>query len=396
MFKFEKKCIEFCEKHVNAFYIVIISALAVFIRYGFLDLRSGDYFTFLRPWFEYFRDNGGIFALKDYPGNYNAPYMTLFAIFSYIPLSTLYLVKYISILFDFFLAFVSSRLVREITKGKNEFLELLTYGIVLFLPNVIMNSSAWAQCDSIYTSFVFLSLLLLLKKKYKSSFIALGVAFAFKLQFVFILPLYVILYFREKEFSIFHFFLLPITNIVLCLPAILMGKPFLDCISVYWNQVNEYTDYLVMNFNNLYQLLPGDATYMNLFGIIFTFTICFFVLFYCIQKKIVFNTEKKVFLGLWFLVVTTFFLPGMHERYLFMGEVLSVVLLIVYKKPIALAIYINLVAIITYSTFLFLSTMEHLWILSFVYVIILIYFTIQTFQVLNQKVPQERSLGKNQ
>ena len=390
MTKIENKIIEFIKKHLVLFFIIIITLVAGYIRYKGLAFKSGDYINFLNPWFEELKNAGGLKGLATYTGDYNAPYVTLLALLTYIPKSSIVLIKSLSILFDFLLAFSCSRLVREITKGANKFLEVITYAVVIMLPTVILNGAYWAQCDSIYASFVVLSLLYLVKKKYVPSFILLGVAFAFKLQFIFILPLYIVLYFSQKEYSILHFLILPATNIILCLPAIIAGKPFIECMKIYFNQTQTYSDQLVLNFPSFYNLLNGQAFYLNSFATLLTITLCGIMLFYVLYKNIKFNNEKMLTLGLWFLVVVTYFLPGMHERYLFVGEILSIVLYLVYKKHISLMLTINIAAIMNYSLFLFGTVNEYMRLTSIILLVIIVLFTKETVNILNEPIEDNK------
>ena len=197
MTKLEKKLLDFVDNKINILFIIVISLLALFLRYKAINFESGDYTHFLSVWFDYLKDNGGLLALKNYPGDYNAPYMTLMSLLTYLPFNKIYLIKGLSILFDFALALSSALLVKEIAKSNKEKLFLLTYGIVLFLPTVFLNSSLWGQCDSIYATFCILALLYLMKSKYVRSFILLGIAFSFKLQFIFIVPIFIVYYFSK-------------------------------------------------------------------------------------------------------------------------------------------------------------------------------------------------------
>ncbi len=386
MSKIESKILDFIKKHFLLIFLIIISVIAIFIRIKFLNFESNDYVKCLHVWFDYIKDHGRIHALANYPGDYNAPYMTILALLSYIPVKDIYLIKAVSIIFDFVLAISASRLVRTIKKEKNKVLEGFTYAVVLFLPNVLMNGALWAQCDSLYTAFVLIALTNLIKKKYTLSFIFLGVAFAFKLQFIFILPLFIIYYFMcDKKFSILNFLLIPITNIVLCIPAIIMGKPIAECMLVYYNQTQTYNDSLVMGLNNFYNLLEGTPDLFYKFGLGITIFICASALLYCIYKKVEFNVEKLLTLGLWFIVITTYVLPGMHERYLFMGEVLAVIIYIIYKKHLLLTLFINITAVISYSGCLFTNSNKYIYLLSLIYLFIIVNYTINTFNILINK-----------
>ena len=391
MTKIEKKILDFIEKHLTLLFIIIITLLALYIRYKALPFKSEDYNHFLMPWFDSLKEAGGLKGLSTYQGDYNAPYITLLALLTYIPKSSLVLIKSLSILFDFLLAISSTMLVKELTKGKNKLLEVITYTLVIFLPIVLLNSSVWAQCDSIYASFIVLSLLFLVKKKYTLSFIMLGLSFSFKLQFIFILPLYIVLYFKEKEFSILNFLIIPAVIILLCIPSIIAGRSFLSCMAIYYHQTQTYKQGLVYNFNNLYNLIYGNVEYLYLFGEILTLIICGLALYYILSKKITFNNEKILTLGLWFIVITTYFLPGMHERYLFVGEILSIIIYLVYKKHLKLALFINFATLIHYAVFLFGINNDYMKLFSIIYLIIITLFTKETLSLLNEEETKKTS-----
>ena len=262
MTKVERNLLNLCIKYKYLLTFVIVTAAALILRAKLLPFISRDMELFLLPWFNELKSGGGLLALSHYPGDYNAPYMTLMALLSYLPVEPVVSIKCISIFFDFMLALSALKLGQTISakvKGSTVF-ALILYTAVLFFPTVYLNSAMWGQCDSIYTTFVLLSLTFLVKEKYPVSFILLGVAFSFKLQFIFILPLYIIIYFVKKNFSIFNFLWLPLVDLILCLPAIIAGKPVMDCLLVYFNQTQTYSTGMTYNFINLYQFVPEGAS----------------------------------------------------------------------------------------------------------------------------------------
>lgn len=385
MFKKEKEFIEFCKKNYFIIFAVIITIFALVIRIFPLKFESDDYLTFLSPWFNYMKANGGLKALGSYPGNYNAPYMTIMAILSYFPIKSLYTLKAVSIFFDFVLALSLAYLTSMLVKKDKKIYALITYTIVLFLPQVITNSSMWAQCDSIYASFAIIALIFLLKEKYIYSFISLGLSFSFKLQFMFILPVFIIMYVCKNKFSILHFLIIPIVDFILCIPAILFGRSIKYLIAIYLGQTTGDPG-LVRNYPNIYSLLNNDIQIFKYIGIIITIIILALLLFYFIYKKVKWNNDKIVALTLLVLVVVTYTLPGMHERYVYMGEVLSVVYFLVYKRnlPVILMMHIN--AIVTYSIYLTSFETNMLPVLAIVYGITIIYFAIDvTKYITNNK-----------
>lgn len=277
MFKVEEKLADFIKKHILLICVVLTTLAAMYVRYKMLNYESGDFIYFLKPWFEYLKTNGGLYALKSYPGDYNAPYMTLMALLTYLPFSGIKLIKGLSIIFDIVLAISGAAIVKELTKDKTKV--FVAYMILLLVPAVVLNSAMWGQCDSIYTSFVLLSILFLLKKKYIKSFVLLGLAFSFKLQFIFIIPLYILYYLSEKKFSILNFLIIPFVNCVLCLPAILFGKPIVETLLIYANQTSTYKDSLTLNFPNIYNFINVSKEQVDMmykYGIVLTM-----ILFYC-------------------------------------------------------------------------------------------------------------------
>ena len=379
MFMVEKKFYSFIEKHILIIFLVFISLLAVGIRFFMLDFETSDYTLFLKKWFEYLTENGGVSALDNYPGDYNAPYMTILSLLSYLPFKSLYLIKWVSIASDFLLAVAASFLVKEIVKERKTFYQVITYGITLFLPNVFLNGALWGQCDSLYASFVLLSLLFLIKERYVLSFVFLGVAFAFKLQFIFVLPLFILYMIREKKYSVLHFLIIPVVNIVLCLPAIIAGKPFGELLLVYFNQTRTYQNELTLNFNNFWNIIPGNSEIFYTVAEILTVGVCILFMFYTIYKRVKFDSKRIMQFALWFLMTITFLLPGMHERYLFVGEVLSVYYFIAYKECIYVTIFLNVAVLLNYSVYLFHTPNEHMLISSIAFLIVIIIYTKDIF-----------------
>lgn len=352
--KLEKNILQFIDKHLDVLFIIAISIIALALRIIFKDISSKDYIDYTKKWMLEIEQNGGLLALKNIIGNYNQPYLFLLAILTYLPMNSLYSIKMLSIMFDFGLAFSAYSLVSTLTFGKKEgkIVSVLTYAIVLMLPTVVLNGAAWGQCDSIYAMFMLLSLNYLFKNKYTKSFIFLGCAFAFKLQFIFILPLYLILYFKERKFSIINFLLIPLVNLILCLPSIIVGHPLLHCFSVYFEQVGYYKQ-TTMNMANMYIYLPDKYNYMAAIGVGILLLIFALLMYLTLKNKKGMSKENIITLGLLSICLCVFFLPNMHDRYLFVADVLCVVWYLVNKRDLFIPIGINIISLCCYMPFLF-------------------------------------------
>lgn len=358
-------------------FIVVISILAIFIRLKFFNVVSGDYKYFLEGWFNTLKDNGGIFAIKDHIGNYTAPYMFILAILTYIPIKSLYTIKIVSIIFDFIGAFVASRMVYKLCGNEHykKLLSVCTYAAILFSPTVILNGSAWGQCDIIYTTFVLISLYFLFDKKYTKAFIFLGIAFSFKLQTIFILPLYIILYFKDDDMSIINFVMIPVAVFIINIPAILLGRPITSLVSQYMTQVGQYKD-LTMNLTNIYTFIPN---YYNLFstaGILFTIFIFIMLTMFIITYKFTINNKIILQLAILSILICNYFLPSMHERYIYMAGILSIVYFFIDRTKWYIPLGTISISCFCYMNYLFNYLMFPKQIMAIVFSLIVLKLTI--------------------
>lgn len=175
-----------------------ITLLAVLVRYALIGAVSPDYTYYLEPWARQIESNPGgpLMSLGKSIGNYTPLYMYFFTLAQYLPIGKLEAVKLITLVFDFIAAFFflyyAGKRTGSIPKG------LLAYGVVLFLPSVLINGALWGQCDIIFTFFMVLSFLWIMKGKPAGGMIFYGIAFALKLQAVFFLPVLLVLWLHKK------------------------------------------------------------------------------------------------------------------------------------------------------------------------------------------------------
>lgn len=289
--------------------------------------------------------------------------MTILALLTYLPIPSLISIKLVSVIFDFVCAVAVGKIALFVLKDNKhkEKLALLLYSVVLLLPTVFLNSAYWGQADSIYTAFILVSLLCLIKQKYIKSFILLGIAFSFKLQFIFILPLYILVYISERKFSILHFLIPIVSAFVMCIPSLIFGNTISNCINVYIGQVGTYNEYATLNFPNIYSIFWSGSSnlintpneYVPKIGIFITLFIFVILAFLVLYKKIKFDSKAIIEFGLWSVMICTFFLPHMHERYLFIGDILAIVYLLFNKKKFYIPLLVQLVSVYGYIYLLF-------------------------------------------
>ena len=368
----------------------VITIFAIIVRIPFLNIESLDYVKFLSGWFNHLKENGGIKGILSLGSDYNLVYLEILALLTYIPVNSLYLIKTVSIIFDIALALSCMSLVSRYS-GKNAKSKIITYVLVLFMPTIVLNSSAWAQCDSIYATFVILSLSCLIDKKYIKCILLYGVALSFKLQAIFLLPVFALIFLGQKDArkKVLYTPLVLLPNFILSLPAIVSGNSIVSVFKIYSTQVGEYIEYISQNISNIYHLIyfTGDVNIEKTSNgvfismLILTFAI-FLIIYICVVKrKIILDKKNILLISLWSVLVSLYFLPCMHDRYLYLADVLSIICFTVFKdtKIINLMMMVNveIISFCSYAIYLFGKNTSDMVVLSIVYlltILILTYF----------------------
>ncbi len=337
-------------RRVSATYILLVAAFA--LRFVCLDYQTLDYQNFLSQWVEYYRVNGGVKAFSAPLGNYNIPYMYFLCLFSYLPINDLHLIKLLSIAFDVVLAYGVMKIVDRFTDSPN--IKLASFFTVLLLPTVFMNGALWAQCDSIYAALAILGLWLALEDKPVLSVLCFTLSFGFKLQAVFILPIMAVLLFTRK-YKLWHIALFPAFYLALVLPAVIMGKPFLETLTLYASQTGSIGSGLNYNSPSVYALVKNvadEAAAANT-GIIAAFVFMFAVLILCFIKRRTMSDKAIVVAAALLCVGIPFLLPHMHDRYFFLSDIMTVMLAFIYFPwGIALAVLAQFASILGYHAYL--------------------------------------------
>lgn len=323
--------------------------LAFFFRALMLHYVSSDYEIFLSQWVQTLRANGGFWAIRLPIGNYNAPYLYFLAAISYLPIPDLYLIKLFSILFDVVLAWGGMRLVKHFTANSRT--PLACFCILLLLPTVMLNGAYWGQCDSLYSGLVLHAMACALQRRGSASAALLGLAFSFKLQTVFILPLWAAFWLTGR-IKFRHLFLFPAAYALTCVPALLLGKPLADILSVYVGQTKEGAGSLNYNSASIYSFLPygvqvNESVYARA-GIIaaFLLVLILLVVLLCCRKRI--SDTALLTAGLILAAGVPFLLPYMHDRYFFLADVLAVAVACAFPDRFPPAVLVQLASLSAY------------------------------------------------
>lgn len=327
--------------------------LAFFLRALMLFYVSSDYEIFLSQWLAALRENGGFSAIRLPIGNYNVPYLYFLAAISYLPIPDLYLIKLFSILFDVALAWGGFRLTAHFT-GKESTAALACFCALLLLPTVMLNGAYWGQCDSLYGALTLHAMACAMERRGAASAALLGVAFSFKLQTVFILPLWAAFWLTGR-LKFRHLLFFPGAYALTCIPALLLGKPLADILSVYVGQTQEGAGNLNYNCASLFSFLPYGAQVDEVFwaraGILAAFLLVLLLLTILLYFRTQVSDAALLTAGMLLAVGVPFLLPYMHDRYFFLADVLTVTAACALPGRLPAAVLVQLSSLSAYLVY---------------------------------------------
>lgn len=185
MLKWERKLIQYIDRHLFMLVWILVTLIALFIR------RSG-------LWHVSF-DFGSQFYTDD-PGYLHTPFYTMFIwLVSHIPVTPIRTVKMIISLFDFGVAAAAVVLIRDgvrcdglrcegvyrdgLRTESNSVRLLVCYALLLISPVVIENGLTWIHMDSICFFAVLCALIARNRNKNVMGWILLGAAAALQMQY---------------------------------------------------------------------------------------------------------------------------------------------------------------------------------------------------------------------
>ena len=329
----------------------LLMALALGLRALALDYRTLDYINFLSRWVEFFRLHGGFRALKYSVGNYNIPYLYFLALFSVLPIDDLSLIKLLSTLSDVLLAWAVMLLCSRFTKSRPRL--LASFFAALFLPTVFLNSAVWGQCDSLYVAPLLLGIWCALEDRPWLSVILSCISFGFKLQAVFILPIYAV-FLMTGRISWKHLLAFPATYLVLVLPAVCFGRPFWETITLYWNQTGSIGNGLNYNSPSIFAVFTNirNPSAAAIAGICLASFYMINLLAVAWANRSRLNEKAILTLCLLFAIGIPFFLPHMHERYFYAADILSLILAFSVPLTFPAALLVQFASLLGYHAYL--------------------------------------------
>ena len=329
--------------------------LAILIRYPLLPFESGDYIAFSR-WYDFIVQNGNFAALRHEFSPYNVPYLYLLATSAVLfpGTSLLYVLKGISLVFDFALAFFVYQCVSFKYHRREE--ATLAALATLYAPTVVLNGAMWGQWDAIYTTFLVACLYFLLTRHQAAAFIAFGLAVSFKLQALFLAPFFLWLLVKKKVNSL-YFLLAPLCWFILLLPAWLIGRPFGELLLIYPKLGSVFSS-LTMNVPNLYQWISDDYYSFYPAGIAFAVGVAVALAGVIYKSQVKITADRLIFLAFLSVLLMPYVLPKMHDRYFFPADVIAIIFAFYWPRYWYAPVVVGLTSLFAYI--IDLSWVQHI------------------------------------
>jgi Gpi18-like mannosyltransferase len=332
----------------------VLVVLAVIVRWVSRTVETPDMNTFLQ-WYGWIRDGGGLAGLRLEIGNYNAPFLYLFAILTYLPGATILKIKLVWFCFDVILVLFTYRLVALRRPGRR--IPALAALVMAFLPTVVINSSYYGQCDAIWAGLAVGGLWLLLSGRDWWGVGLFTVALAFKPQAIFIFPLLLLLVLAGRV-RWRTLLVIPVLYVLLDVPAFIAGRDPLELLTLY-NPARQsgHVPLLTQNAPSVYAFLPvtGDIGTVRTLGDLFTAIVVLGVIYTLIAGRVELDNERIVTAAAFFALVVPFLLPGMHERYFYLADVLTLVLAFYRPRLWPVALLVEASSLLSYLHYLLLG-----------------------------------------
>ena len=366
MMKWEANLRKWLMEHMLLLAYAAVVLLGLFLRYSLLPMPSDDLVYMNASWFEAIKQSGMAGILDpalEYTYSPLHLYVWLIAAKLFGSFDTLVVLKLVSLAFEAGLVAALCALMRTLMPQKeHSFHRFLGFAALWLSPVLLWNAAGWGQTDAMFSLFAVLAVWMLLKDRPVWGLVWLGVSLAFKLQAIFLLPLFMMAYFcGKKPFSVFWFLLVPGILVISGVPMALVGESPLFAVNIYLGQTDLYSK-ITYNYPNLYAIM-GDALNVDQMtlgmhsrvGMALCIAALGSVAAYMMLKRCKLDAPTLTLLGAWCVFCCVFFLPRMHERYAIVGEVLLLCWAVWLRKPRALLyVLLSMLPVLSaYSKFLF-------------------------------------------
>jgi Gpi18-like mannosyltransferase len=301
--------------------------------YPFFKYASGDLHRFVIGWYRNVADNGWA-AFAEPFSNYTPTYLYLLGITSLFDgiIGDHELLKLLSIVGAIWLALASARLLHILNRPR-------WYALgVLLLPSIVQNTSFFGQADVFWVALCVHALSAAVERKYFWVAFWSGAAFAFKAQAVCFAP-FVAYFFSRQRVTLGNWAVPLLVYVLATIPAWLAGWPLWDLLTVYLRQAQWQPDgsHFISNSASWWTiygwLAPEYALKTFWLGFLCTAVA---TIAYCLFVPNL-SGARLVAAAALSAGFVPFLLPGTHDRFFILADVLAFLYALARPTPKTIA-----------------------------------------------------------
>lgn len=316
--------------YAEALLIAALAALAVLARWAGWREKTDDMNIFFQ-WYNQMKANGGLQGLGTEIGNYNAPFLYCLWAVMHLPGPLILKIKAVWCVFDVLLAVFAYKVVALRWPGRR--IPALAALVTVLLPTVVLNASLLGQVDAMWAAFALGGVYYLMRDRPWLGVALCGVSLAFKPQGIFIFPLLLLLALAGK-IKWRTLLAAPAVFIALDLPAILLGRDPFELLTIYdMDRQARNVRLLTHRAPSLYTFIPdnsrGDS--LRTLGYILAAAVVLGVIYVLLVRAVEWTRPRILLAAALFSLLLPYLLPGMHERYFYLADVLT--LMLAFYRP---------------------------------------------------------------
>jgi Gpi18-like mannosyltransferase len=330
----------------------VLIALAVLARWEGWRVKTGDMEIFFQ-WYHQLKAAGGWRGIDQEIGNYNAPFSYIMALITLLPGPLILKFKAIFVVFDVVLAFFTYKI--SALRWPNSRVPIAAALIVVLLPTVVVNASFWGQIDAMWAAPALGAVYFLLRGNPWWGVGLCGFAVAIKPQGIFVFPLLALLVLAGR-IPWRALLAAPAVYLALDLPALIAGRDPVELLSVYsLDRQSHWVNGLTFNAPSIWAIMPASTRMQDIksVGNVLAIAAVVGVIYVLIVRRLELTPARIVTAAALFSILMPFLLPGMHERYFFLADVMTLVLAIYRPKLWYVPVLVQSGSMLAYEHYLF-------------------------------------------
>lgn len=327
--------------------LVVQTGIAVAVIYALCwSMTFPDLRMYLFPWVEHIRASGVPGAFATPFGNYAPLYLYLLALVAQLTASDLAVIKLLAIA----ATLVAALGVRRLVSGDDGNQAAL---ITLLLPTVIVDGVLFGQCDGFWAGCSLLAVAAAIDGRLLAMVLWSGIAFAFKAQAIFIAP-FIIAILVQRRAAPWLWLLPPAVYVLAALPAWLAGWPASDLATIYWRQAQYFNT--IGSAPGLWAipaaLLPRAPLGVFWIGQFAALLFCGWYVVTVVRRNL--SRREILEAALLCALALPFLLPKMHERFMFLADLLALALAFVGRdrRSVSLCIAVQAASALGYAGYM--------------------------------------------